>query len=122
MGLDTCLRWTAVVRAQGEDPGDVALGRLDGELHVVGGVVSGRAGDDRDRHGGGDRFPELQLLVVAQRRRLTGGAGDDETFVALGLQPPGELDRTVDVECEVVVERRDHRRHDSAESSHHPAG
>ena len=118
VGLDARLRRAAVVGAQGEDPGDIALGRLDREMHVVGGVVAGRPGDDGDRHGAGDGLPQLQLLVVAQRRRLSRRAADDEAFVAFGLQPLGELDCTVDVEREIVVERRDHRRHDPAESSH----
>ena len=87
VGLDAGLRRAVVVRAQREDPGDAELGRLGREVHRVGAC---RRRSTRRRRGSsprGDGLPQRQLLVVGQRRRLAGGAGDDQALVALLLQP-----------------------------------
>ena len=81
-------------------------------------VVADRAGDDRNVDRFDDRGEHAELLVVGQRRRLTGRAAHDETVVALGDQVPRELLGDVVVDGTGGIERRDHRRHDSAEVRH----
>jgi hypothetical protein len=81
-------------------------------------VVRRRAGD----HGDGDSFDHRgeqgQPLLVAEHRRLTGGAGDDEAVVAVVLQPAGQRAGLVEVERAVVVERGDHCRENPTEPCH----
>ena len=84
----------------------------------VGGVVADGAGDDRDVDGLDDGGEHAQLLVVGQRRRLAGGAADDEAVVAFRNQVPGQLLGDVEVDRAGGVERGDHRRHQSAEVRH----
>ena len=65
-----------------------------------------------------DRGEQRQPLVVGERRRLAGGAGDDEPVVAVVLQPAGQDLGGVEVERSVAVEWRDHRGEHASESSH----
>ena len=79
-------------------------------------VVRAGAGDEGHVDRRPDRGPELHLLVVGQRGSLAGGAGEDETVVAVVDQPASQRDGAVDVERTVVVERRDHRREHPTEA------
>ena len=81
------------------------------------GVVRARAGDDVRvaadlvEH----RLEQRELLVVGQRRRLAGRAGEHEAVGAVVDEVAGERARRGDVERAVVAERRDHRRDDATE-------
>src|SRR5205814_7956955 len=75
------------------------------------------AGDDRravaDRvHRGGE---QLEPFLVGERRRLAGGARDDETVRAVVDEEGGELAELVEVDRAVLVERRHDGGQDLAE-------
>ncbi len=109
------LRRAVVVRRDHEQAVDAGGGGALAELAGVAGVVGAGAGDERHVDRGAHGRPELHLLVVGQRGRLAGGAGQHEAVVAVVDEPAGQRDRAVDVERAVVVERRDHRREHSTE-------
>jgi hypothetical protein len=117
VSLDAGLRGPAVVGADRQDPGGAGLGRRLGHLDGVRGVAAARAGQDGHRDRLGHRPPQVALLGVAERRRLAGGAGDDEAVVAVLHQPAGEAGRSVEVEPALLVERRGHGGDDAAEAT-----
>ncbi len=108
---------TAVVGRHHQDGVDPGLGGRPGELDGMSGVVGPGAGDDRNGDGLGHRPPQVGTLVVGQHRSLTGGPGHDQAVAAVGDQPAGQGDGTVDVEGAGVVERRHHGRHDGSETT-----
>jgi hypothetical protein len=96
--------------------GDHALRQLDG----VAGVVGASARDDRAvgadlLH---DQLDEADLLVVGQRRRLTGRARHDEAVGAVRQQMAGNRHGRVVVDAAVGMERRDHGRQQSFVRAH----
>ena len=83
----------------------------------MGRVVGARSGDDRraaaDRvHG---RAEEVELLAVAERRRLAGRPADDDPVGAVLDEEGRKLAESLEVDCAVRPERRDHRGDDGTE-------
>ena len=114
---DPAWRRLVVVRRHDEDAVGAGLVRLLRQVDGVRGRVRPRAGDDRrpvaDRR---DRRPqELEPLLVGERRRLTGRAGDDDPVGSVLDEEPAELLVAVVVDTTVGVEGRHRRGQDLAE-------
>ena len=80
-------------------------------------VVGARAGDHRRAaadfvHGDAE---EVELLAVAQGRRLAGRAADDDPVGAILDEERRKLAESLEVDCAVRPEGRDHRGDDGAE-------
>src|SRR3954451_1003401 len=109
-----------VVRGDAQDGVDTerggALGQVDGVPRVVGADARG------DADAGGPlldgQLDDAQVLLVAQRRRLAGGAADDEAVRPVGGEVLQEVDERLLVDVEVVVERRDDRGEDGTQPGH----
>ena len=119
---DPARRRLVVVRRDDEEAVDAELVRLLGEVHGVGRRVRARAGDHGRPlpHLVDGRGPELELLVVGQRRRLAGRRGDDEPVRAAVDHVARERAEPVVVDGAVLVERRHDRRQNLAEHRGHP--
>ena len=106
---DSALGRLVVVGRDDEEPVDSGPVGLLGEMHRVGGGVRAGAGD----HGRppadlvDGRLPQLDLLLVRERRRLAGGGADDDPVGAVVDQLGAELAEPLDVDSPVRVERRD---------------
>ena len=117
MADDRPLRRLVVVRRHNEDAVDAELRRLAREVDGVARVVRACAGD----HGRAvadrldSRAEELELLLVAQRRRLAGRAADDEPVGAVLDEKARELTEPLEVDGPVHAERRHHRGDHGAE-------
>ena len=98
VGLEAGLRRTVVVRRHDEQAVDAGGGRPLAELAGVAGVVAAGAGDERHVDGGAHRRPEVDLLVVRERGRLAGGAGQHEPVAAVVDEPAGQAHGAVEVE------------------------
>ena len=112
-------RWRrlVVVRRDDEEAVDAERVRALGQVDRVARVVRARAGDDRGAaadlvHG---RSYRGEALVVGERRRLAGRAGDDEPVGAVLDEVAGERAEGVEVDGAVRPERRDDRGQDLAE-------
>ena len=114
---DRPLRRLVVVRRDDEDRVDAELRRLLRQVGGVAGVVRAGTGDHRRAvadlvHG---RPEEIELLGVAQRRRLAGRPADDEPVGAVLDEEGRELAEPVEVDRAVRTERRHHRGDHGAE-------
>ena len=111
------LRRLVVVRHRQQQRIDAGARGLAAQLDAVGGAVVARAGDHR-RARADDVLhlgPEADLLGDRQRRRLAGGAGDDEAVGAGVEQRDRQPPRLRVVDGAVGYERRDHGGEDPAE-------
>jgi hypothetical protein len=118
--FDARLRWPVVVRADDEDRRRTGCRRLAGERDRLGRVVGSGAEHDRRGDGLAHGPAEVELLPLAEHRRLAGGARHDETVGAVLHEPTAERGRAVEIERAARVERCDHRGEHGAEpASHH---
>ena len=91
------LRGPVVVRGDSQDRVGAGLGAPLGEFHGSHRVVAAGPGDHVTVHGPGHGLHEGDLLVVGERRRLAGGAGQNQSVIALVDQPSSQLDSAVEV-------------------------
>ena len=114
---DAALRRLVVVGGDDQEAMRAGGVRRVREVDRMGGRIRTRAGD----HGGAvadgaeRNADELEPLVVGERRRLAGRAGDDETVRAVLDEMVRQSCETVEVDRAVRPERRDDRRQDFAE-------
>ncbi len=119
--LEPGLAGAVVVRGDHEQAVDAGLGGPRRQLDGVPGVEAARSGHERHGDRLPHRGPEVDRLVVGQRRGLAGGAGQHQAVGALVDQPRGQRRGTVQVQRQVVVERRDHGHQHRSEPSHQPS-
>ena len=110
-------RWLRVVRGDDEEAVRAELVGPRGQVDGVRGRVGAGAGDHRGSvthlvHG---RRVEREALVVGQRRRLAGRAGDDEAVGAVRDQVARECAEAVESHAAVGPEGRDDRRQQLAQ-------
>ena len=83
VGFDPGLARTVVVRGDSQQAGDAERRRLAGHVNGVARVVPADPGDHRDLDRLQHRRDQAQMLLIVERRRLAGGAGNDQPVVAV---------------------------------------
>ena len=112
----------AVVRRHDQEGVDARTVGLLGQVHRVGSRVRPGARD----HGRAaadlvdGRLPQLDLLLVGQRRRFAGRPAHDDPVRSVVDELRAELPEFLDVHPPVRVERRDDRSQDLAEQGPYP--
>ena len=110
-----------VVRRDDEEAVDAELVSLPGEVYRVCGRIRARTGDHGRAvsHRLDRRREEGQPLVVAERRRLAGRAGDDDAVRARLDEMAAEARKRVQVDGSVPAEGRGYGCQDIAEHGSH---
>jgi hypothetical protein len=120
---EPALRWLVVVRRDEQQPVGPELLGLARELEGLRRVVRPGAAQDLAaslRHLD-HRAEELELLLVGEGRRFTGGAGHDERLRPPLEQVRGQRASRVEIQRVILVEGRDHGGDDRPEPTGHDA-
>ena len=79
------------------------------------GIVRGRPGEHRDRHGLSNRLDQIKALGVGEDWCLARGPCHTEAIGTVVRQVAGELLCRIEVEFLIGIEGRDHGGHDPSE-------